>query len=224
MTADISIFAYLWGDTHNRFVAGWVEAIQALKIQPADVVVATDRRNPADLSGVPYRIMELDFWLGDDSPNVDSLNAIVASCSTRWIGICDIDDRLLPDAFAHLEDAEGYDVCANTIRFKSNGSWLPSMPERFHAEPERNHVMVNSYFTKEIFDRVGGFPKEAYFTDWGLWWKFHKHNARWFRSPGIQTLYDDIPHNHKTTSNLVPDAVERQVAWIRAYEPAKFGE
>ena len=221
MSADITIFAFVWGDTHTHFVDGWVKAIQGCNIQPADVVIGTDRTNPTDLGGVPFRVMELDFGR---ERNIESINTMVRSCSTKWIGECDIDDLLLPDAFAHLQDAEGYDVCANTIRFKSNGSCLCSMPERFHAEPERNHVMVNSYYTKEIFDRVGGYAPDAYFHDWGLWWKFHKHGARWFRSPGVHMEYNDIPHEHKGSNNFVPDALERQLAWINRYEPAKSGE
>lgn len=215
MVADITIFAFLWGDTHNHFVEGWVKAIEALEIAPADVVVATDVANPADLSGVPFRIMHLDMSVEN---RLAAINTMVQSCQTLWVGECDIDDRLTPEAFRYLEDARGYDACANTIRMASNGGILPSKPEMFHSVPRMNHVMVNSYFTKEIFDRVGGYPTDAYFPDWGLWWKLHKHDAKWFRSPGVQMEYNDIPHPNRGSQNFASNAVDLQVAWMESYQ------
>jgi hypothetical protein len=214
--ADITIFAFVWGDTHNHFIPEWHEAIQNLEVQPADVIVATNPDNPADVYGLPYTIMELPLGMGDDMP---LLNEIVAACKTRWVGECDIDDVLCPEALNHISDANGYDACANTIRLKSNGSIVASRPEMFHANPQANHVMVNTYFTKEIFDRVGGYPLEAYFQDWGLWWKLHKHQAKWFPSPGIQMIYNDIPSPNKASCNFPAHALQQQLDWIATYQP-----
>ena len=217
MSADITVFAYVWGKTHNHFIPEWAAAIEALNISPADVIVATRPSDPADVYGLPYRIMELESVARTPA----FLNEMLATVTTKWVTNCDIDDLLTPQAFDYLGDAEGYDACANTIQFKSNNSLLGSMPERFHAEPERNHVMVNAYFTKEIFDRVGGYPLEAYFHDWALWWKLHKHNARWFRTPGVQMIYNDIPSEHKATNNFPNGVLDQQLRWIASYQPGK---
>jgi hypothetical protein len=220
MFADVTVFAFVWGSTHNHFIPEWAAAIEALNIAPADVVIATRPSDPADVYGLPYRVMELES-VGKENSFV---NDIVSTVKTKWVAECDIDDILLPDAFAYLEDANGYDACANTIQFKSNGAILGSRPDLFHAEPAANHVMVNSYFTKEIFDRVGGYPTEAFFHDWGLWWKLHKHGARWFPMPGVQMIYNDIPSPHKGTGNFPPDALQRQIDWIKSYQPINVGE
>jgi hypothetical protein len=220
MSADVTVFAFVWGSTHNHFIPEWAAAIEALNIAPADVVIATRPSDPADVYGLPYRIIELE----STGRTMDFLNEMLGTVKTKWIAECDIDDILLPDAFAHLDDAEGFDACANTIQFKSHGGICPSRPEYFHAKPEENHVMVNSYFTKEVFDWVGGYPTEAFFHDWALWWKLHKHGARWFPTPGVQMIYNDIPSPHKGTGNFPADAMERQMRWMASYQPSGVGE
>ena len=78
--------------------------------------------------------------------------------------------------------------------------------------------MVNCYFTKDIFTQVGGYPSVR-FHDWGLWWKLHKHNAKWFPLPGTQMLYNDIPHANRATDNLTEQDTKRQLDWIGSYDP-----
>jgi glycosyltransferase involved in cell wall biosynthesis len=215
MTIDITIYAYLWGDTHNHHVDPWAEAISRLDPQPAEVIVATDPDNPAKVDHLPYRIIRTPMRRHDIT---GAVNTIIKTAQTEWIGACDIDDRLFPDALTPITYAEGYDACANNVMLKSTGAILASRPERFHVEPRKNHVMVNSYFTKDIWCRVGGHPK-AILHDWVFWWKLHKHNARWFPSPGVQMLYDDTPNENRATDNLPNYALQEALEFIRTYDP-----
>jgi hypothetical protein len=218
MSADVTIFAYVWGTTHNHFIPEWHQAIQNLEHQPAEVLIATNPDNPADVYDLPYTILEYSE-MATNINGTQWLNKLVGNVKTKWVAECDIDDLLYPDAFRYLPDAEGYDACANSIRFKSNGLIGCSRPERFFADPHANHVMVNAYFTKEIFDRVGGYDPLPYFHDWGFWWKLHKHNARWFPMPGVQMLYNDIPSPHKATGNFPENALPDTLQFIRTYDP-----
>ena len=53
-----------------------------------------------------------------------------------------------------------------------------------------NHVMGTSWFTKDFWGRVGGYP-DVYWSDWGFWWKCHVHGARWYKPAGVQVLVND---------------------------------
>jgi hypothetical protein len=216
MSADITVFAFIWGDTHNHFVADWAAAIEALDPAPADVVIATHPDRPANIRHLPYRILELP----DCGQDVRFLNQIVKTIDTKWVAECDIDDRLYPDAFTHLEAADGFDVCANSIRLNTDGTVHRSRPEGFRTSPSQNWVTVNSYYTRAAFDKVGGYPADVPWHDWALWWKFHVHGMRWFHTPGVQMLYNDVPSPIR--GSLINTAAndEKVRAWIRSYRPA----
>ncbi|NBW21800.1 MAG: hypothetical protein EBR82_78985, partial [Caulobacteraceae bacterium] len=98
----------------------------------------------------------------------------------------------------------------NTLRFKSNGGVNPSMPELMSSQPMSNHVMGTSWFTKDIFKRVGGYP-DVYWSDWGFWWKCWVHGARWFKPAGVQVLVNDIrPNRISSDQNIEADIEMRK--------------
>jgi hypothetical protein len=87
----------------------------------------------------------------------------------------------------------------------------------FHSIPTLNHVMVNSYFRRDKFDEIGGFP-DITFHDWGLWWKFHKHKAKWHISQDVQMIYNDIPSEFRHTNQLDYRATQEALDWIATYQ------
>jgi hypothetical protein len=131
-------------------------------------------------------------------------HAAIATIKDGWIAGLAIDDRFYPDAFACLPEGD-FDVVANTIRFMSHGGVNPSAPERMGVDRFRNHVMGTSWFTKEIWERTGGYPN-VYWSDWAFWWKCWVHGARWFKPAGVQVLVNDIRSNRiSSDSNMEAD-------------------
>lgn len=201
-----------WGTAYRDEVPGWWESVQALNPACDDIVIA---HHPDDDSGVRElgcRLVECQTRTADAMAN-----AAIQTIEDGWVAVLAMDDRFYPDAFACVPDAEGFDVIANALRFMSHGIVNGSAPERMHSDPFHNHVMGTSWFTKEIWERVGGYP-DLYWSDWGFWWKCHLNGARWFKPAGVQVLVNDV-RSGRLSSEPNYDADIEMIKFINDYQP-----
>jgi len=195
----ITVVGMVWGTAYKDEIAGWWDSIQALNPAANDVVVAYHPDDDCGAQDLPCRLVKCETR----TPGA-MLNAAIATVKEGWIAGCAMDDRFYPNAFTCLPE-DDFDVVANTLRFMSNGGVNPSAPERFATHPMVNHVMGTSWFTKEIWERVGGYPS-VYWSDWGFWWKCHVHGARWYKPAGVQVLVNDIrPNRISSSENIEAD-------------------
>lgn len=208
----VTVVGLAWGTAYRDEVPGWWESIQALNPACDDIVIA---HHPDDDCGV----RDLDCRLVDCRTRTPDamVNAAIQTIDEGWVAVLAMDDRFYPDAFACIPDAEGFDVIANALRFKSHGFVNGSAPERMHSDPFHNHVMGTSWFTKEIWERVGGYP-DVYWSDWGFWWKCHRHGARWFKPAGVQVLVNDV-RSGRLSSEPNYDADIEMIKFINDYQP-----
>jgi len=200
----ITVVGMVWGTAYKHEVAGWWDSIQALNPAANDVVVAYHPDDDCGAQDLPCRLVKCETR----TPSA-MLNAAIATVKEGWIAGCAMDDRLYPDAFSCMPDNldKVADVVANTLRFMSHGGANPSAPERFATYPMSNHVMGTSWFTKDIWERVGGYP-DVYWSDWAFWWKCHVHGARWFKPAGVQVLVNDIRPNRISSDSHIEADVE----------------
>jgi hypothetical protein len=198
----ITVVGFAWGSAYKDEVQGWWDSVQALNPSADDVVVAYHPDDDCGVKDLPCRLVECRTRSADAM-----INAAVAAVKEGWIAPLSMDDRLCPDAFACLPPNldKVADVVANTLRFMSSGFVNPSAPHLFATAPMRNHVMGTSWFTKDIWERTGGYP-DVYWSDWAFWWKCHVHGARWFKPAGVQVLVNDIRANRiSSDSNIKAD-------------------
>ena len=163
----LTIVGFAWGTAYKDEVQGWWDSVQALNPPADDIVVAYHPDDDCGVKDLPCRLVECR------TRKVDVMyHAAIATIKEGWIAGLAMDDRFYPDALACLPPNldKIADVVANTLRFKSNGGVNPSMPELMSSQPMFNHVMGTSWFTKNIWDRTGGYP-DVFWSDWGFWWK-----------------------------------------------------
>ena len=192
----ITVVGLVWGTAYKNEVQGWWDSVQALDPPADDIVVAYHPDDDCGAIDLPCRLVECR------TRTVDAmLHSAIATIDEGWIAGLAVDDRFYPDAFSCIPKGD-FDVIANTIRFMSNGGVNPSAPELFATAPMRNHVMGTSWFTKDIWERTGGYP-DVYWSDWAFWWKCYVHGARWFKPSGVQVLVNDIRPNRLSSDTEI---------------------
>jgi hypothetical protein len=198
----ITVVGFAWGSAYKDEVQGWWDSIQALNPSADDVVVAYHPDDDCGVKDLPCRLVECRVRSCDAM-----INAAVTTIERGWVAPLAMDDRFYPDAFSCLPDGNEFDVVANTLRFMSHGGVNPSAPERMGVDRFHNHVMGTSWFTKDIWQRTGGWPN-VYWSDWAFWWKCWVHGARWFKPAGVQVLVNDIRANRISSDSHVEADLE----------------
>jgi len=194
----ITVVGIAWGSAYVDEVQGWWASVQALYPAPDDVVIAFHPDDDCGVKHLPCRLVECL----ERNPAA-MFNAAIATIKEGWIVGCAMDDRLYPNALSSIP-GDGFDVVATTIRLMSGGV-KHSAPERIATHPMANHVMGTSFYTKEIWERTGGFP-DVYWADWGFWWKCHVRGARWYVPSGVQVLVNDVrPNRMSSDANIMAD-------------------
>ena len=196
----ITVVGMAWGSAYKDEVQGWWDSVQALNPPADDIVIAYHPDDDCGVKDLFCRLVECQTRTFGAM-----INAAVATVQEGWIANLAMDDRFYPDAFACIPDGNEFDVVANTLRFMSHGGINPSAPERMSVDPFHNHVMGTSWFTKDIWERTGGYP-DVYWADWAFWWKCFIHDARWFKPAGVQVLVNNIRVNRiSSDTNVAAD-------------------
>ena len=200
----ITVVGFAWGSAYKDEVQGWWESVQVLNPPADDIVVAYHPDDDCGVKDLPCRLVECRTRSCDAM-----VNAAVATIEEGWVAPLAMDDRFYPDAFACMPSNidKVADVVANTLRFMSHNGINPSAPERMSVDRFHNHVMGTSWFTKDIWERTGGYPN-VYWTDWAFWWKCFVHGARWFKPAGVQVLVNDIRPNRISSDTNVEADIE----------------
>ena len=200
----ITVVGFAWGSAYKDEVQGWWDSVQSLNPPADDIVIAYHPDDDCGVKDLPCRLVECQTRTCGAM-----INAAVATVQEGWIANLSMDDRFYPDAFACMPSNidKVADVVANTLRFMSHNGINPSAPERMSVDRFHNHVMGTSWFTKDIWERTGGYPN-VYWTDWAFWWKCLVHGARWFKPAGVQVLVNDIRPNRISSDTNVEADIE----------------
>ena len=161
---DVTIITAIYGDKYDQYIEGWIQAIENLEQKPKQIVIGSDKQRNINAKQVIRNTNDVKwrspyFW-----------NQCAAKAKTKWIWICDIDDRLKPEALNELEKQEcdiwqvGYQVQG------TNETYIPPQMsnEQIYTDP-------NCYFCcaspiKKSWWEQCNYPDVA-FTDWAMWRK-----------------------------------------------------
>jgi hypothetical protein len=189
----VTVWTTVFGSYH-RFLEGWLQAAEMAR--PDRLLVVSDRplKVPADVI-VAEPVGEF--------PEHRFRN-LACEVADGWLWQIDVDDRILPDALEVLAGRSCDAVMVGCVT--SRGSeYIPAvMPHAdFLAGP--NRYLSGSPFTKQLWERAGGFPDVAW-SDWGFWRRCARAGARfeaagracyWYREEPQDSLtgrYSDLSH------------------------------
>jgi hypothetical protein len=178
---DVTIITAVYGDKYDHFIEGWLESIENLELKPKQVLIGTDRFRNVNLKQVVRKTENVKwkspfFW-----------NQCAKKTKTKWIWICDIDDRLKPNALNNLEQQDcdiwqvGYQVQG------SNETYVPPnlINESIYSEPYC-YFCCASPIQKSWWEKCN-YPEVA-LADWAMWRKSARLGARF--GYANQPLYD----------------------------------
>jgi hypothetical protein len=199
----ISVVSAIWGDRYGQFLHRWWDSVQALERQPDQVVVITDLRNfelVHSTKPFAYKIPTKVLALHNESTFNEYWDLAFRECEMEWIATCCIDDVFLPEALNDIDraDAEGCELIADGVRFSDQpriwkGYWNPQ--EMFSSMTMPGAAPMK----KVMYERIGGFPREIYWSDWGFYILCAKADVKVFQSDLIRIIFDE-GHRHKTQS------------------------
>lgn len=198
---DFTIVCTAFGNRYKKFVPGWWESINSLEMQPKEVVVV---HNPEDDTGVinlPVTLIE-----NKSKDLTTMINVGLNYSKTKWIGVLSLDDRYLPNALNEVNDAENYEIIAINGISKSSGKFIYGSFDKLSIR--KNTMLGSSFFTKEIYLRVGGWPKLIW-SDWGFWWLCSISGARACNPPTSHIYIDDFSEDRY--SNKSSSGADREM-------------
>ena len=178
---DVTIITAIYGDDYDHFIDGWFEAIENLEMKPKQILMGTDKHRNANCKQIIRNTNNVKwrspfFW-----------NECAKKAKTKWIWICDIDDRLKPNA---LNDLEQQDCDIWQVGYQVQGSSEIYVPpnmsnESIYSEPHC-YFCCASPIQKSWWEKCN-YPDVA-LTDWAMWRKSARLGAK-FGFAG-KPLYD----------------------------------
>lgn len=176
---NLTLVSASWGDEYwSKYGYDWHQSIENLDVQPAHVIIATDRKLPLGSGYQQIELREPYHW--------DAFNCAVEAANTEWVAGLAIDDRLPPDAFVDIDmsgDVEasmGIDSNGNAMR-PTQAKWSEIMTSDWY--PLSGYQIIR----RDVWMKYPYRPVE--WPDWiqALEWK----------AGGVRVAFSDrVRHNY----------------------------
>jgi hypothetical protein len=217
----ISVLTAVWGERYTQFIPKWWDGVVSLQRKPDEILIFTDTINKESMKlHIPIylrKITNVEVIVNLEFNDVWD-NAFRA-CSKEWLAVCCIDDVFLPEALNAIDEADeaGAELVADSNLFHPSGNIF-----RGYWDPEEifNRLTMPGAapMKREMYERIGGFDKDIYFSDWAFYMKAAKAKIKVYQTDIIRIIYDEGV-NHQTQSGAMLDSITRMNAenQIRAY-------
>lgn len=174
---------------------------------PVTVIIPTIEERREKLEQCLYSISESTYLPAQILTSTDVMGAgpavlrnhMSVMAQNDWIAFIDDDDLVLPNHFETLwkarEDEDlklSYDVIYSRPQTVGRKP-IDVRPFDGQALMEKNYIPVTTLVNKEAFRRVGGFPEDQAYEDWGLWKKMLKKRARFRFVDEVTWVYRYFP-------------------------------
>lgn len=213
----IGIVTTVWGENYTRFIPKWWEAVTTLERQPDEVTFVTDIINEETIRlNTPSHLVDVINIVTIINPEELNFNDFwdkaYRSCNQEWLVTCCIDDVFLPRALSAIDDADqaGAELVIDGCMISPDnnvwqGYWNPE--EIFNTIT----LPGNAPMKKDLYERVGGFDQDIYWSDWAFYMKAAKAGVKVYQTDIIRIIFD-VGVNHKTRSGALLDPETRQWA------------
>jgi hypothetical protein len=205
----VSIPLAIWGTGYVEFLPRWLEGVESLQRKPDQVLIVTDSKNYAQVKdNVGDRAIAIHQY--DGTGYADYWNKAISLTNCDWIGLCNGDDKFLPQALNDIDlaDSEGCNLITDKIQDLHDGAIQNSSWNG--ADVGHTWTMVGCEpIRKDLFDKAGGFDEDQRFADWALAMKIYQHGVKAFDSDIVRIIYDRGV-NRKTISSVLNGPTELQ--------------
>jgi hypothetical protein len=222
LMTTIGIVTTVWGEKYTRFIPKWWEAVSTLERKPDEVTVVTDSINKEVVRSHAPSDLVLNLVIVDNPDDLnfnDFWDKAYRSCNQKWMVTCCIDDVFLPKALSAIDDADLHDaelVIDGCIMAPHNSVWSGY----WNPDEIFNTITLpgNAPMTKDLYERVGGFDRDIYWSDWAFYMKAAKAGVKVYQTDNLRIIFD-VGTQHETRSGVLLPPETRQWAdnQIRSY-------
>lgn len=187
MSADrVTLATRLWGDRHDHFVDGWVEA--ALAAGFTNIIAVVDRPRAFPESVVQHLVDVSDYKY----PQSGYLARIDELVDTEWVWHLDIDDRMLSTALRSVDFDADVDIWQVPIIYKLGGYVLRPCPVSAEQYLARTESCWHAGSPIRMALRRQVTQPDTAWDDWGLWRALARAGARVGYAEDAAYVYDNV--------------------------------
>jgi hypothetical protein len=218
----IGIVTTVWGDNYTRFIPKWWEAVSSLERKPDEVTIVTDLINEEVVKSHAPTDLFLNLVVVDNPNDLDFndfWDKAYRSSNQKWMATCCIDDVFLPRALNAIDEAdlaEAELVIDGCIMAPHNSIWSGY----WNPDEIFNTITLpgNAPMTKSLYERVGGFDREIYWSDWAFYMKAAKAGVKVYQTDILRVIFDvGTEHTTRSGVRLAPETRQWADNQIRAY-------
>ena len=203
----VTLYTVVEGEQHGRFIPRWWESVQRMTPAPDEVLIVTGNTHKTMIESLDRQHLNLTIVHLDEPFSNNYFRTGIEHAASEWIGFSGIDDIMLPHAYKDLPNAHaaGADIMVGTIILSNGTTWRGTW--NTHALTQHNTLPAHSPFTRNLYNRAGGFP-DIHWSDWGFWLRCATVGAKPFHSPEPIAIFD-IGDTHETMSGVGLDPRKR---------------
>ena len=195
MEADFTVVTVAFGDKYKQFVPSWWESILNLNTKPKEVIVVHNPQDDTGVADLPVKLIPVNSCNFTEMTNMG-----FKEVKTKWTGSLSLDDQYKSDSLEDIKYANNFDIIGCNGINMSNGEYNSSNLEAIRDG--NNYMLGFSFFTKQIYAKVGGWPN-IYWSDWGFWWLCYKSGARFTNSMRAEVVINDLFPGRISTKNIL---------------------
>ena len=204
----ISVVNATWGERYHQFIPRFWAGVESLKRKPDEVLIVVGPETEAIMrESTPKGFRRITkIVVADHSEFNDFWHLGFSSASGDWLAGCSIDDWFLPDALSEIDaaDAAGCELVCDSVVLHPSGNVFEG---RWDAEQIFTSLVMPGVapMKRGLYDRVGGFDRDIYFSDWGLYIKAAVSGVKVYQTSVQRIVYDEGV-DHQTMSGPLKDA------------------
>jgi len=208
----ISVVNAIWGERYHQFIPQWWAGVESLQRQPDEIVivVASDTEKAIKTS-IPKKLASKTRIIVSDREGFNAYwDEAFSAVTADWIVGCCVDDYFLPEALNEIEnaDANGCELICDSVQLHPSGRIFKGFwdADKIYTQLTMPGVAP---MTKALYERIGGFDYDIYFSDWGFYIKAASQGVKVHSTNIIRIVYDEgLTHQTMSGPNK-PDDVER---------------
>jgi hypothetical protein len=207
----ISVVNATWGKRYHQFIPQWWAGVESLEREPDDIliVVASDTEKAIRKSTPKRFASRTKIIVSDRDGFNDYWDEAFASASGDWLAGCSIDDYFLPEALNAIDqaDAEECELVCDSVVLHPSGKVFAGVWDANRIFTDLTMPGV-APMKKSLYERVGGFDRDIYFSDWGFYIKCAAAGVKVYPTNIMRIVYDEGLTHQTMSGPLQPKDVE----------------
>jgi hypothetical protein len=198
----ISVVNATWGERYHQFIPRFWGGVVSLERKPDEIVMVVGSADEEVIrASIPKDFQKITNIIVADLEHFnDYFDRAFTSATGDWLAWCSIDDWFFPEAFNEIDAAaaDGCDLVCDTVVLHPSGKvfegyWNPS-------DIYSRLIMPGAApMTVKLYERLGGFDRDIYFSDWGFYIKAAAAGVKVHPTKIKRIMYDE-GIDHETMS------------------------